>query len=261
MIAKIPQHQHCFNRQNRGHEWKDPTPKGNTLTLRDDGNCAFSAAYKRASFTDMMLQSSRDGNRKKQNVAWRHGPVLKPKQRKSAYEMVRTCTRVLDGVVLVPGYEKPSETQKLKSVFDMDWTDCKGCSSNRGGGTRYYHDLCTYTGEDENTYGWGFFTRDNTGGSTIIGCHSVGNAGSVIGFGGDCGGNCERNYNSDLSIRTDCISGWGFGSAYGGNTGGEGGYSIMGHWWGHGHTHMRHYGLAAFVRDSTEVKLDCMDDL
>lgn len=261
MIAKIPYASHCMNRQNKGHEWKDPSPKGNTQSLRDDGQCAFSAGYQRAAFTDMMLQSSRDGNRKKQNVAWRHADSKdRPVQRKSAYEMVKTCTRVNDGKVIVPEYKEPTENQLLKSVFDMDWRDCKGCSHNHRSRTRYYHDLCTYTGENENTYGWGFFQRDDQGGSTIIGCHTVGHAGSVIGFGGDCGGNCERNYNSDLSIRTDCISAWGFGAAYGGNTGGEGGYSIMGHWWGHGHTHMAHYGLAAFVRDVTEVELECMDD-
>jgi len=252
MIIKSQHGSNCLNRNRARDRWMNPSPYGNTENKNDE--CAFSAAYSRMSFSDVMFQSLRSGKSGK-NVAWRH-----PRSKDSVFSMVKSCTRDNTGVIIVPGYGSPTSKQKLKSLNHMDWRDHVGNYRNHNGQQRYYHDTCTYETESKSTYGWGFFQKDSTCcGASIIGCvHPGGHAGNVIGWGGDCGSDCERNYNSDLSIRTDCISAWGLGAAYSSHTGGYGGQSHIGHWWGHGENYMAQYGMAAYVRDVEDMELECM---
>jgi len=111
--------------------------------------------------------------------------------------------------------------------------------------------MCTNDSQE-----FGTFQKDSTSsGGSIAGCNSPGgNAGNVIGVGGDCGENCPRSYGrTGRTEYTRCISAWGFGGSYGNNNGGTGGQTVVGHWWGHGHSHTYVYGTAVFVRDKNDI--------
>jgi hypothetical protein len=166
-----------------------------------------------------------------------------PDSHTSLYDIINGCKKLQGGQLIIPGYKNPSKAQKRLALMYMDWRDALGSKD----GDNHYHDMCT-----NNDQTFGTFRKDSTCcGGNILGCGGPGgHGGNVVGVGGDCGGNCPRNYGSGDIEYTRCASAWGWGGSYGnGNS-----ETVTGHWWGHGQSHMQIYNNALFVRDKDDIK-------
>lgn len=246
MVMKASSGSDCLNRV-QSSRWRSTSTIGDATTRSN--TCAKGSAYSRSTFTDVMIGSTRAGHYRK-NVAFR----FPGNPSASMYAIVNSCTRKTDGKLIVPGYGNPSQTQFRMSLRSMDWRGGQSSSD----GPYHYHDTCFRAHQSNGYHGiykWGFFGRDSTCcGNTIVGCRSPGgHGGNVIGHGGDCGGDCPRNYGSDGSMYTRCITAWGFGAGYGGVGSTRDRETVNGHWWGHGNDQLQTFETGLFVRDATDL--------
>lgn len=233
----------CLNKKDA--RWRNGAEFGDTKT--SNAVCSKGPAFKKASFTDVLMRSL---NNPEMNVAWRHtAPGA------NMHAIISTCTRKHDGAIIVPGYIQATYNQQLTSLLYIDWWDQGASRSHQGdralpaGG---YHSACT--GEQR----WGFFMQDYNGGTAIAGCGGINNngGGGVIGMANY---NWNRAYTYEMyGVTTNCISAFAFGGGYGcacegGTTSYQSHAAMQGHWWGHGGSHMHANAHGMFVRDIRDI--------
>jgi hypothetical protein len=184
-----------MNRVNSA-QWRDGRLIGSTSSLADEN--ALGMAYRLLEFRDVMIRSLRIPEK---HLAWRH-----PNSFKNIQSIVRSCTRIANGVLL------------SGSIDRLDYN-----------GDPSYHKGCT-----ELVYGfmggdWHFAI------TTVAGCpvgYKHGYSGAVIGaFLDPPSGDRSR-----IGETIKCISDFGVGGGYYkmGSTTEK--YAINAHWWGAGNS-------------------------
>jgi uncharacterized protein YbdZ (MbtH family) len=209
MVAKVKGKDATLNRLNTA-QWQSGVPLNQAGMFTLDDENAFGTAYSTVPFTDVMIRSISDADKR---LSWRH-----PNEYSSMLSIAQACTSISDGVLLESDKTGPA---------DLDFDN----NAN-------YKALCTSSGMMK----YGFFGYDYSYDVTdVVGCN--------VQYMGHSGGFIAVSSFTTSPAQTSCVTDFGVGSGYYNMASGDDTYAINAHWWGAGNSYSHDFNThAVFVR-------------
>lgn len=209
MVAKLKGKDATLNRLNTA-QWQSGVPLNQAGMFTLDDENAFGTAYSTVPFTDVMIRSISDADKR---LSWRH-----PNEYPSMLSIAQACTSISDGVLL-----ESDKTGPANLDFDNNAA---------------YKTLCTSSGMMK----YGFFGYDYSYDVTdVVGCN--------VQYMGHSGGFIAVSSFATSPAQTSCVTDFGVGSGYYNMASGDDLYSINAHYWGAGNSYSHDFNThAVFVR-------------